>query len=548
METIKKHFNKPQLRSMLIGAPVEVVTAGRATGKTVGILAPKSANNYLGTMPRSTGTAICATFTQGYSRTLKELIRGWQMLGYQMDEHFIVGKRPTEKWIKKWNWKGPYAPPLDYKHIITWYNGAVLQIISQDRPGSTNGMSIDWGIGDEVKLLSFEKLTSEWMPANRGIIPAFANNPYHHGYTFTTDMPVGSSARWILDYADKMDKNKLNDILAVISARYQIEQLRNDAKGNLKKKYEIQIDILNEELNDLRKGFLFYHEASTLENIHALGIDYIKQQLRDTSVFQFETQILNLRPLRLEDGFYPDFDEEHHGYFAEDASYFDNSSIDYSNPQFDCRKDKDLDLNKPLHLSLDYNRRIHPMVIAQTPKDEIRILKGIHSLYPDKLDKALQMFCDYYKFHNKKVVYYWYDQTAVGEQHATRICDDVMGYLRKNGWTVIPCYIGSNATVKSNHEARYRMYGHLFKEDGYYKDKIRLNRENCNKLILSVQLAQTERKYKGFSKDKRSEHDNKFPAEESTHYSEALDTLVQGLLESGVSYKESAPMGGIITG
>ena len=282
---------------MAIGAPSEIVVAGRATGKTTGILAPKSANSYFGTMPRGTGVILSATFTQAFSRTLKELVRGWQMFDYVYDHHFIIGKRPTEKWKKMWRWKEPYAPPMDYKYVVSWYNGAVAQIISQERPGSSNGMSIDWIIGDELKYINEEKLKTELLPANRGIIPAFADNPYHHGMTFTTDMPVGSAGRWILDFADKMDVEKINQIWEIQLARFKLLHLfKNETRKTFQAELTKQIAVLDEELNDLRRGLLFYHEASTLDNIHALGIDFIKQQLRNTSPFQFDTQILNLRP------------------------------------------------------------------------------------------------------------------------------------------------------------------------------------------------------------------------------------------------------------
>jgi hypothetical protein len=545
----KQHFNKPQLRSMQIAAPFELAVMGRGTGKTIGILAPKSAQQYFGTMPRSTGTIINATFTQAYTRTLKELVRGWQMLGYEMDHHFIVGKRPSEKWIKQWKWKGPYAYPMDFKHVICWFNGAVAQLISQDRPGSTNGMSIDWGIADEIKLLNYERLASEWFPANRGIIPEFANNPYHHGWTFTTDMPIGNNGRWIFDLAAKMDKDKVNELWQVITLQYELKMKYKTAKGNLKTQLASQIDVINDELNDLRKGMLYYHEASTLDNIDALGIEYIKQQLRDTSTFLFDTQILNLRPMRLEDGFYPDFEEEYHGYFAENSSYFDTNEIDYNNPTFDSRKDSDVDINEALHISMDYNRSIHPMVIAQLNNNEVKILNGIHTLYPEKLRECVKKFIAYYKHHKKKVVYYWYDHTAVGEQHETRICDDVIGLLGNGGWTVIRMYIG-NTGIDGNHEARYRMYGSLFKEDRKYKHKFKVNRENCKHLILSLQLAETDKKKDGYGKNKKSEHDGKTPAEEATHYSEALDIITYGMLETKLRYKigESVTTGGIIIG
>ena len=56
------HFNKPQLRSIMIGAPDEYLVAGRGTGKSEGVLAPKSANCYLRTMPRGTGVFVGATY------------------------------------------------------------------------------------------------------------------------------------------------------------------------------------------------------------------------------------------------------------------------------------------------------------------------------------------------------------------------------------------------------------------------------------------------------------------------------------------------------
>jgi hypothetical protein len=531
----KLHFNKPQLKSMLIGAGSEMVVAGRGTGKSEGILAPKSAQCYLGTMPRGTGVAVSATYSQAFTRTLPGLIAGWQNLGYIMDHHFLVGRKPSEKWKKMWNWKGPYRPPLDYKYFISWFNGGGCHIISQDRKGSSNGITIDWIIGDEAKLLSEEKLKTELFPANRGLIPAFACNPYHHGLTFTTDMPVGSSGRWILDKINDMDKEAVNQIWQLQVARYKLNHFLKSANKGQQTEIKKQITIIDDELRQLRKGLLYYQEASTLENIHALGIDYIKQQLRDTTQFQFDTQILNLRPLKLENGFYPDFDEEQHGYFSENEDYFDATTIDYSNPQFDCRKDKDLNMDAPLHIALDYNRRIHPLLVVQDYPDEIRFLKGMHALYPNKLDAAVTEFCNYYRPMRRRLVYYWYDHTAVGEDRQTRICDEVMAILRRHKFVVKPMYMGK----APNHEKKYRMWGNLLTANGTYKKRVTFNRENCDKLILSMYNSQAERRKDGFGKDKTTEHDSNVPAEESTHYSDTADQLVTGILESGLSFSNT---------
>ncbi len=533
MVVVKKHYNNPQLRSATVDAQSEIFIAGRGTGKTTIVLARKTAQSYFGTMPRGKHVLLAATFTQGFTRTIPELIRGWQELGYVMGHHFLVCTRPTEKWIKMWNWQGPYAPPLDYKYTISWWNGAIGQLISQERKGQSNGLNIDSISGDEAKLLNEEKFNTELVPANRGIIPAFKDNPWHHGITLTTDMPVGTAGRWLLNKFNAMDKEVVNQIWQLQTARYILKyEKMPSSPAYIKKEIQKQIDVIDAEVNYLRKGLLYYHEASTLENIHALGVDYIKQQLRDTTQFQFDTQILNLRPLRLEDGFYPDFDEDYHGYFAESESYFDYIS-DPLNIQLDCRKDSDLNRDAPLHITLDYNRRIHPIEVAQDNGKEIRVVNSLHSLYPGKLKEAVQLFCNYYRHHKKKLVYYWYDHTAVGGENETEKCQDVIDILTKNGWVVIDMYTGK----APGHETKYRMYGSLLSEDGKYSRTIRFNRENCKYLILSIGLAEAEQRKDGFGKDKKSEHDPKFPAEESTHHSDALDMMVYGMLESGLEYK-----------
>lgn len=527
---------------MIIGAPNETAILARGTGKTTGILAPKSDQCYFRTMPRGTGVVLNATYTQAFTRTLKELVRGWQMLGYVMDHHFLVGQRPTDKWKRKWNWQGPFSPPLEYKYFICWWNGAVAQIVSQERPGSSNGLSIDWIIGDEAKLLNEEKFKTELLPANRGIIKEFENNPYHHGITLTSDMPVGTSGRWLLNMINNMDVQKVNQIWELQTVKYILQHqkfpIANDAGKNEIKK---QIAVINAELNDLRKGLTYYHEASALENIHALGEAFIKQQLANSSTFQFDTQILNIRPMRFEDGFYPDFDEEYHGYFAERSEYFDKMQWDLLGSVLDCRKDSDVNPDAPLHIALDYNRRIHPVVVGQDTGIEIKLLKGLHALYPGKLKEALKEFIDYYKFHKRKLVYYWYDHTAVGGENETAKCEDVIKILTDAGWVVEPMYIGKAPA----HETKYRMWGDLLKEEGKYPRVFRVNRENCAKPILSITMAEAEQKGDGFGKSKKSEHDKNVPADESTHYSDAVDMMVFGMLESGLSYGiESSRSGG----
>jgi hypothetical protein len=154
------HYNIPQLRSMTVFAPEEWAVLARGTGKTKGIIAPKS-ERLLNMMPRCTGVIVGATFQQILTRTLPPVIAGWEKLGYINGKHFLIGIKPPKVWREKFDWKGPYHLPLNYEYFISWWNGAGVQLVSQDRAGSSNGVSIDWIMGDEAKLLNRERWNSK---------------------------------------------------------------------------------------------------------------------------------------------------------------------------------------------------------------------------------------------------------------------------------------------------------------------------------------------------------------------------------------------------
>lgn len=532
------HANPPQLKSMIVRAPFEWDILGRGTGKSEVILAEKSVY-LMESMPRSRGVFVASTFTQLLTRTLPPIISGWERMGYIQDKHFFVGKKPPEEWRKKFNWKGPFKAPLNFDYFISWWNGSGIQLISQDRAGSSNGMSVDWIMGDEVKLLNKERLEQELFPANRGLCLDFANNPHHHGMTFTTDMPKGTAGRWILEKEQLMDKKKVAAVITLATKKYQFQQELKSCKvkSHINKigNYIIELD---KAMNMLRKGLVLYQEASSLENIHALGIDYIHDLMRNLPAFEFRTAILNQRPYKLEDGFYPTLDEEKHGYFSYDYHHtFEKHgyNFDVLSHINDCRRDGDIDSSKPLHIAIDYNRRIWPIVTGQPHKGEInelRILSGKHELFPKGYRDALNTWSDYYKPHPKKIVYFWYDHTALnGEDEPMK--EKIVKHLRSLGWVVIEKYIGKT----TNQDYRYTEFHDILSETRY-PWKVRMNRDNCDKLLLSLFQSQAKEKEKGYGKNKSTERDKNFPADESTHYSDAFDTLVIGIIKSGLTIED----------
>src|SRR5690554_5083650 len=129
---------------------IELNELSRGVGKTEGIIAPRS-ERLIHAMPGSTGAFVTKTFRAALTNTIPPVIRGWNNRGYYEGVHFVIGKRPP-KWFAS-----PHTKPLEYKYTISWYNGTVIHILSQDRNGSANGLSIDWVIVDEAKFINKEK-------------------------------------------------------------------------------------------------------------------------------------------------------------------------------------------------------------------------------------------------------------------------------------------------------------------------------------------------------------------------------------------------------
>lgn len=113
--------------------------------------------------------------------------------------------------------------PANWENTISFYNGSVINIISQDRKGTSNSMSLDYIIIDEAKFIDYEQLKDETFQANRGNQMYFGNFYMHHGLTITSDMPVTKKGSWFLSYKDKMDKELVQVIEGVI---YDIWRLR----------------------------------------------------------------------------------------------------------------------------------------------------------------------------------------------------------------------------------------------------------------------------------------------------------------------------------
>ncbi len=323
-EQKKIYFNKPQRLTQLIGANTTVIVAGRRTGKTDSIAAPFVLRN-MQRMPGSTGGIVVPTFKHGLTNTLPGLLAAWKRWGYIEGVHYVVGRKPLKSFAK------PITEPNDYEHVISFYNGSVAVIISQDRPGSSNSLTLSWLLIDEAKFINYDKLKDETLPANGGIKSYFGKHSFNHSIMILSDMPQTQKGSWFLHYRDKMDVELIKIIEATVYEIWRTkERIRTlNAAGKPVPPYlKGYLRRLDRDLNKMRSVAVYYREYSSIENLQLLGENYIKQMKRDLTPLTFQTSILCQRIGIAKDGFYSSM-REGHKYDANDNQYLDTLGYDY---------------------------------------------------------------------------------------------------------------------------------------------------------------------------------------------------------------------------
>lgn len=525
-EPRKVHLNNPQLLSYLVTAAINILIWGRGTGKSEGALSMFTLQNVLA-MPRGQGGIIGTTYEQLLTRTLPPLIAGWEKMGYELNKHyFIRGFAP-----EKYKWPRAYRAPIKGDHYIHWYNGAGMYLVSQDRSGTSNGLSLDYAVGDEAKLLNRTRLEQEFLLTIRGNAHHFGHLSNHGSVMFASDMPTHSGAKWLLDYEEKMDRDTIGAIIGVQMKLEELRQLLANCNEVQKKKLTKDMNKYQGYLNELRKGTVYFSMASTLDNIQALGIAPLKLFREMLSDLDFQTSVLNRKIMQVKDGFYGLLDPDKHGYYNSNYAFIESIEHDFVNiPERDCRWDGDLMPDKPLCMASDYNAKINSLVIGQQldNQKDFRFLNTMYVKHPFRLKDLVAKFCEYYRHHPHKRIRYFYDHTALqGNNAATQktFLEEYVEELNKAGWMVEKVYIGQ----APGHNSRYMFWQNTLAGDNERIMRFSYNRQNCEHMEISMQQAKLKMNKNGYEKDKKPELDDNTPPEQATHISDAADTLWWGV-------------------
>lgn len=466
-------FTLPQLLAIMAPQKNKYLEWSRGAGKST-VLAWSVKEKPM-QMPRGSFFLVGETYNQILTRTLPSTINGLEMLGYKKDVHFFVGRKAPAKW----RWAEPYQPPLSYDHAIHWISGAVTHLISLDMANSGRGLNTDGGDGDEAALFDYERLFANVLTTNRGNIDRFLKCPLHHSTMFASSVPLTNKGKWL----------------------YQMEE-------------QARLDPTK----------ILYLRADAEHNRHNLGDDWFAENKRIMTDLIYNAEILNIRPDRVEGGFYAQLNEKEHTYDQYDNSYLLALGYDFSKAQnAGCLADGDLRRQAPLDISLDYGAAINTIHAEQEYNNESHGLKSMFIKSPQTLDVLIHNFCDYYSAHQCKIVNYHYDHTAVSHSANSSMTykDTVVEVFNKRGWQVVELYHGQ----APSHHQKYLFWGQLLKGTDTRLPKFMLNKSNCKYLIISMQQAGVLEGKNGFEKDKRPEKQKNAIHEETTHFSDAADTL-----------------------
>ncbi|MCF0071285.1 hypothetical protein LZD49_12460 [Dyadobacter sp. CY261] len=526
------YMNRPQLVSNLMDARIQAHVWGRGTGKSSGALSHR-AHRCMSFMPRSTGANVAESYMQLLDRTMPPIKARWQEMGLQDGVDFWFRKSPP----KNAGLRMPYVMPETPEHCVFMrvnrYDVSLMQMVSQDRPGSSNGMSNVWMMGDETRFLDYTQLKREFKPTLRGNRRYFGDCHLYRSEMYTTDMPTEPGAKWIHEYEDYMDPAANELILAGEKILFDI-RLAATKRGRYTQNEIRQIESINRELSLVRKDLIFYSEASSLDNIDVLGEEYIRDLKRDLTDFEFETSVANIRPSKGENAFYPDLADRHF-YNALDYSFVDGQpESDYGKGKLnDCRKDLDLNRSMPLEAALDVGGKINTLACGQEMAMTISLVNAMDVLHPNKIADLARQFDKYYRYYPKKEVIVYYDHTHVPRNPVSdkNPIDEFVDTLADLGWAVTKYPVG----VTPSYYNRYKLWtalltGQRVSESEFYQ--VRFNKENCKTLKKAMNFTHFTLNGKtGFEKNKKMEKDTKADQRDAPHYSDAADLLVYGMIK-----------------
>ena len=514
-------LHNSQAMIQIINANTTYCLWQRAGGKTGGGIGPR----YLHlseVMPRSQVLLFSDTYDRLQDRIVPNIIEFLEnKLGLIEGADFVKYKKPPD------NWEKPIIPLDKFEHVISFSSGMALCLVSLRVEGSANAYNAQAAIGDEVKFCDESRINTEVLPALRGSQDIFGHLPEYLSVWMFTDK-FGPKIKWLLNKRKKVNQQAIDIIYTLQMEMYKLsdEMKAFKDKGNDKGYYELKkiYDRYKLKADKIRKNIIYVSEMKPYENMAAVGEFYFKMQKRVCkNDFEYDVAILNKDPDKVESCFYPTFT---------------NSN------KYKCELGADYDTTLPFYLAFDYNFRISPLPLVQhsiLPGNfyrTVNFIDALYTLHPLGLEDAIDVFCKKYDSHDNKEIHYLFDHTAIGRSPLkTTFKTEVVKHFELRGWTVIEHFMGD----APDHDIKHKLIKRLLESTG--ENAVMVNEVTADQLIKSIEMSPAKMSGDKTTKDKSTERNPDWPAEDSTHFSDAFDMLLWGLFEWDILQIEiSAPV------
>lgn len=544
--------NPAQLQYLLLGGKSKTAIFSRGSGKS--FICGAEIDENVRIMPRGITTLTQATYGQALTKTLPSSFKMLEMLGYAKWDpvlkrgDYVVCRQPPPHFYL------PHEQILSFEHCITFSNGHILYILSQD--SNSRGPNADYNITDEALTLDKKKFDQEVAPTNRGnenIFGKISPKPLgkHHGNTFFSSMPYTSDQKWLLESAKYYEEEKGIRLFEVWNKMVRLQMQLIEAAEQ--KETSLFRDIWNEVCRMRKtitpfvseKGHLFIL-GSIFDNLQNVGMSYILNQKRLMDALSFMIEILNYYVEKIDDCYYRI--EDHHLYynavnssfirdFAEDTD-FDWKKLGDNN---DSRRDLDCDPNRALEITTDWGSVAAFMEVAQERNFDFRtgmlsqrsIDNNINEFFvkrdevPDTMINALvDQFCRYYRNHATKRVIFYRDRYGDARRaNSKKSYNEIaIDRLISKGWSVEQKV---HRGMEPPQHDKYLLWASILAEKDPKFPIKRFNASKCKYTLISMNNTRVIESSDGrFEKDKRSERRKSVLPEEATHFGDAVDKRV----------------------
>jgi hypothetical protein len=443
---------------------------GRGAGKTT--IEGVESYQDMATMPRGRAFLASSTYAQILNITLPGIERKWQEMGLEENEDYVIGVKPPAFFDKSLD------EPRKYQNVISFANGYRIIMMSMDRPDLNRGGSFVAGALDEAALVRQEHVTRVLIPSIRGY-----DKEYRHRrrgvFRAYTSIPWKPSGYWTLDYEEKAKADPAN-----------------------------------------------YHfvEACALDNIAALGADYITRLEAEMPYLEFLVEVMNQRIRKVADAFYHAFDPEKHTYTV--RYLYDENQRGISTTGI---LDKNYNQNELLEASFDFSGYFNCATIFQggkmrdstgTAHNVEHLLRQFYVKTEDgKVAELVDKIVAQYDTHANKLIRLWGEPRGHDPKPDTpkTLFQQIADRFRLSGWRV---EIKVQAGQVRSHKERCEWMNEMLKENSAQYPRLRINDQTAKDVIIAMQVTGTK---EDGSKDKAKEKDRLFPQEHAPHFTDTVD-------------------------